>query len=150
MPTKPSILVVDDSIDGREMLVEYLVFREFRVAEARDGAEAIAVARRFRPDIILMDLSMPVADGWTATRQLKSDPLMKDIPVIALTAHAFAREHESARAAGCDAVITKPYDLTVLADALTHIKSTGLAVFDVKRVPAKATLRESSKVRASK
>jgi CheY-like chemotaxis protein len=77
MPRKPSILVVDDAEDGREMLVEYLAFRGFQVVEARHGAEAIEVARRVQPNIILMDLSMPVVDGWEATRQLKTDPLTK-------------------------------------------------------------------------
>src|SRR5438045_6834404 len=102
MRRKPSILVVDDAEDGREMLVEYLAFRGFHVVEAQNGTEAIEVARRVRPHVILMDLSMPVVDGWEATRQLKADPLTKDIIIIAVTAHAFPREQEAARAAGCD------------------------------------------------
>src|SRR5688572_19526239 len=74
VPANPSVLVVDDCSDGREMLSEYLAFRGFHVTEAQDGIEAVAVARRVQPDIILMDLSMPVVDGWEATRQLKADP----------------------------------------------------------------------------
>jgi two-component system, cell cycle response regulator DivK len=128
-PHKPSVLVVDDSSDGREMLTEYLVFHGFHVTQAQDGREAIAVARRIQPDVILMDLSMPVVDGWDATRQLKADPLTKNIIIIAVSAHAFRHEQESARVAGCDAVIAKPYDLTALTDALGRVGSEGLAVF---------------------
>jgi two-component system cell cycle response regulator DivK len=150
MPHKPSILVVDDAEDGREMLVEYLAFRGFQVAEARHGAEAIEVARRVQPHIILMDLSMPVLDGWEATRQLKADPLTKHIIIIAVTAHAFLPEQESARVAGCDAVIAKPFDLAVLASELDRVISQGLAAFDAPGVTARATPRKrSSKVRGS-
>ena len=112
-PRKASIVIVDDSSDGREMLAEYLAFRGFQVAEARHGAEAIEVTRRLRPDIILMDLTMPAMDGWEATRQLKADPLTKDVIIIAVSAHAFASEETSARAAGCDGFIAKPFDLAV-------------------------------------
>ena len=129
MSSKPSVLVVDDSSDGREMLVEYLVFRQFQVAEARNGAEALDVARRAQPAIILMDLSMPGVDGWEATRRLKADPVTRSAVIVAVTAHAFPREHEAARAAGCDVVIAKPFDLTVLADALEAVASHGLAAF---------------------
>jgi two-component system cell cycle response regulator DivK len=129
MSSKPSVLVVDDSSDGREMLVEYLVFRRFQVVEARNGAEALDVARRARPKIILMDLSMPGVDGWEATRRLKADPLTQSAVIVAVTAHAFPREQEAARAAGCDVVIAKPFDLTLLADALETVASHGLAAF---------------------
>jgi two-component system cell cycle response regulator DivK len=134
MSSKPSVLVlvVDDSPDGREMLVEYLAFRRFQVAEARNGAEAIDVARRVRPSIILMDLSMPGMDGWEATRRLKADPLTQSAVIVAVTAHAFPREQEAARAAGCDIVIAKPFDLTVLADALEAIASHGLTALGSK------------------
>jgi two-component system cell cycle response regulator DivK len=129
MSHKPSILVVDDSADGREMLTEYLAFQGFCVVEAQNGQEAIEVARRIRPEIILMDLSMPVLDGWDATRQLRADPLTKDIIIVAVSAHAFPREQDSARIAGCDAVIAKPYDLMALADALGRFSSEGVAAF---------------------
>ena len=132
------------------MLTEYLAFRGFHVTEAQNGTEAIEVARRVQPNIILMDLSMPVVDGWEATRQLKADPLTKDIIIIAVTARAFLPEQESAHVAGCDAVITKPFDLAVLADALAHAISKGLAAFDAKGVAVKAATRKpSSKVRVS-
>jgi two-component system cell cycle response regulator DivK len=132
MSSRPSVLVVDDSPDGREMLTEYLTFRRFQVAEARNGAEALDVARRIQPIIILMDLSMPGMDGWEATRRLKADPLTQGAVIVAVTAHAFPREQEAARAAGCDIVIAKPFDLTVLADALEAVASHGLAAFGAK------------------
>ena len=150
MLRKPSVLVVDDSSDGREMLTEYLAFCGFHVAEAENGTEAIEVARRVQPNVILMDLSMPVVDGWEATRQLKADPLTKDIFIIAVTAHAFLPEQESARVAGCDAVIPKPYDLTVLAAALARVSSKGFAAFDAKGIAAKAAPRQAPREKSVK
>jgi two-component system cell cycle response regulator DivK len=134
MPPKPSILVVDDSCDSREMLIEYLLFRGFEVTEARNGSEAIDVARRVHPQIILMDLSMPIMDGWQATRQLKADPLTQGITIICVTAHAFRPEQRLALAAGCDVVVAKPYDLTALANALERVMSEGVAAFDSDRL----------------
>ena len=104
----PLILVVDAYQDAREMYAEYLQFSGFRVAEARNGNEAVAQARSLRPDLILMDLSLPGMDGWEATRRIKGDARTRHIPVIALTAHALPSAHEKAREAGCDAVVTKP------------------------------------------
>jgi CheY-like chemotaxis protein len=104
----PLVLVVDDFSDAREMYGEYLRFCHFRVAEASNGVEAIDKAQKLRPDLILMDLSMPLIDGWEATRRLKSDAATKRIPVVALTGHAMAEHSESAKNAGCDIVITKP------------------------------------------
>ena len=129
-PRKASILVVDDSSDNREMLTEYLSFRGFQVAEARHGAEAIETTRRVRPNIILMDLTMPTMDGWEAARQLKADPLTKTIIIIAVSAHAFRSEQASAREAGCDGFIAKPFDLAVLADVLRRVMSKGRAGLD--------------------
>src|SRR2546421_2891233 len=103
------------------MLAEYLTYRGFAVREAIDGNEAIEVARRSRPRVILMDLTMRGVDGWTATRQLKADPSTKGIIIIAVTAHALEPNEATARRAGCDAFIAKPYDLTVLADALDKL-----------------------------
>ena len=104
----PLILVVDDYQDAREMYAEYLQFSGFRVAEARNGNEAVAQAFSLRPDLILMDLSLPGMDGWEATRVLKSDDRTKHIPVVALTGHALAGASEGARKAGCDSFVTKP------------------------------------------
>jgi len=104
----PLVLVVDDVAHGREIFAEYLEFRGFRVATAADGLEALDKAFELRPDVILMDLSLPELDGWEATKRLKSDDRTRTIPVIALTAHALASAHDRAMAAGCDSVVTKP------------------------------------------
>jgi CheY-like chemotaxis protein len=104
----PLILVVDDYQDAREMYAEYLQYSGFRVAEAKNGNEAVAQARSLRPDLILMDLSLPGMDGWEATRVLKADEDTKDIPIVALTGHALAGASEGARKAGCDSFVTKP------------------------------------------
>lgn len=104
----PLILVVDDYQDAREMYAEYLQYSGFRVAEARNGNEAVAQARSLRPDLILMDLSLPGMDGWEATRVLKADDATKHIPIVALTGHALAGASEGARKAGCDSFVTKP------------------------------------------
>ena len=104
----PLILVVDDYQDAREMYAEYLQFSGFRVAEARNGNEALEQAFSLKPDLILMDLSLPGMDGWEATRQLKSDERTRHIPVVALTGHALAGASDGARKAGCDSFVTKP------------------------------------------
>jgi CheY-like chemotaxis protein len=104
----PLILVVDDYQDAREMYAEYLQFSGFRVAEARNGTEAVEQAFALKPDLILMDLSLPGMDGWEATRRLKADELTRHIPVVALTGHALAGASDGARKAGCDSFVTKP------------------------------------------
>jgi two-component system cell cycle response regulator DivK len=105
---KPLVLVVDDYQDAREMYAEYLSFSGFRVIEASTGNEAVEKAFDLRPDVILMDLSLPGMDGWAATRKLKNDERTRRIPVVALTGHALAGASEGARLAGCDAFVTKP------------------------------------------
>jgi len=112
----PLILVVDDYQDAREMYAEYLQFSGFRVAEAKNGNEAVEQALALKPDLILMDLSLPGMDGWEATRRLKADDTTKHIPIVALTGHALAGASEGARKAGCDSFVTKrclPDDLVV-------------------------------------
>ena len=104
----PLILVVDDYEDAREMYAEYLRFCGFRVAEARNGNEALEQAFSLMPDLILMDLSLPGMDGWEATRRLKADERTRQIPVVALTGHALAGASEGAKNAGCDSFVTKP------------------------------------------
>ena len=106
--TGPLILVVDDYQDAREMYAEYLQFSGFRVAEAKNGNEAVTQARSLKPDLILMDLSLPGMDGWEATRVLKADEATSHIPIVALTGHALAGASEGARKAGCDSFVTKP------------------------------------------
>jgi CheY-like chemotaxis protein len=107
-PDRPRVLLVDDYPDAREMYTEYLTFSGFDVVEASNGAEALQRAIETAPDIILMDLSLPVMDGWEATRRLKADKKTAAIPVVALTGHALAGISEGAKRAGCDAFVTKP------------------------------------------
>jgi CheY-like chemotaxis protein len=104
----PLILVVDDYQDAREMYAEYLQFSGFRVAEARNGNEAVEQAFALKPDLILMDLSLPGMDGWEATRRLKADDSTRHIPIVALTGHALAGASDGAKKAGCDSFVTKP------------------------------------------
>jgi CheY-like chemotaxis protein len=104
----PLVLVVDDFEDARILYGEYLAFCGYRVADAVNGEEAIRKAVELQPDLILMDLSMPLIDGWEATRRLKADPRTRGIRIMALTGHAMAAHAESARQAGCDVVVTKP------------------------------------------
>lgn len=105
---KRTVLVVDDYDDAREMYAEYLEFAGFRVETARDGAEAVEKANSAQPDVILMDLSLPVMDGWEATRRLKSAEDTRDIPVVALTGHVLAGSSEVAKEAGADEFLAKP------------------------------------------
>jgi CheY-like chemotaxis protein len=106
--TGPLVLIVDDFEDNRAMYVQFLAFEGFRVAEAANGAEALEQARTLLPDLIVMDLSLPVMDGWEATRRLKGDERTRRIPVLALTGHALGGHSERAKEAGCDAYLTKP------------------------------------------
>jgi len=105
---KPRVMVVDDYPDAREMYSEYLEYCGFDVVQAANGMEALQRAVEASPDIILMDLSLPVMDGWEATRRLKADKRTANIPVVALTGHALAGISEGAKKAGCDAFVTKP------------------------------------------
>jgi len=105
------ILYVEDNDDNIFMLKNRLTRAGFTVIIATDGAQGVAMALSERPDLILMDLSLPVLDGWQATRQIKAAPYTKHIPVIALTAHAMAGDREKALAAGCDDYDTKPIEL---------------------------------------
>jgi len=107
-PRLRRVLLVDDYPDAREMYSEYLKFSGFDVVEASNGVEALERAIQTSPDIILMDLSLPVMDGWEATRRLKEDVRTAAIPVVALTGHALAGMFEGAKRAGCDAFVTKP------------------------------------------
>ena len=105
------ILYVEDNDDNIFMLKNRLARAGFTVIVANDGAQGVAIALSERPDLILMDLSLPVLDGWEATRQIKAAPETMHIPVIALTAHAMAGDREKALAAGCDDFDTKPIEL---------------------------------------
>ena len=114
------ILLVEDNEMNRDMLSRRLKRRGYEVAIAVNGAEGVALASSDTPDLILMDMSLPVMDGWEATKNIKADPNTKSIPVIALTAHAMSGDREKALQAGCDDYDTKPIELSRL---LTKIKT---------------------------
>lgn len=107
----PKVLVVEDNEPNRRMRARRLQRRGYEISTAADGAEAIDSVRREPPDIILMDMSLPVMHGWAATREIKSDPVTASIPIIALTAHALSGDRDKALQSGCDEFDTKPYDL---------------------------------------
>ncbi|PWU24402.1 MAG: response regulator [Candidatus Rokuibacteriota bacterium] len=104
----PLVLVVDDYADNRQMYAKFLKYKGLQVAEAEDGHGALEKAHELHPDVILMDLSLPGMDGWQATRELKADQRTRDIPIVVVTGHALGGAAEGARAAGCDAFMTKP------------------------------------------
>lgn len=114
-----TVLVVEDNLMNLELLVQ-LLYDDYDILTARDGEEGIDVARTSLPDLILMDLSLPVLDGWHATRTLKGDAATAAIPIIALTAHAMPGDAERAREAGCDDVLTKPIDEDLLFSTLAR------------------------------
>ena len=110
----PTVLIVEDNDMNRDMLSRRLERRSFVVIPARDGAEAIDMATTLLPDIVLMDISLPNVDGWQATRYLKGNRATRNIPIIALTAHAMPEDRRMAAEAGCDDYETKPVDLECL------------------------------------
>ena len=107
----PKILLVEDNEMNRDMLSRRLVRGGYEVIIATDGARGVAMATSDRPDLILMDMSLPVIDGWEATRRIKTAPELRKIPIIALTAHAMATDRDKALEAGCDDYDTKPIEL---------------------------------------
>ena len=110
----PKILLVEDNEMNRDMLSRRLEKRGYTVAIAVDGSAGVAMAKSEMPGLILMDMSLPVLDGWDATRQIKADPATAGIPIIALTAHAMESDRQKALAAGCDDFDTKPVELNRL------------------------------------
>jgi two-component system cell cycle response regulator DivK len=119
----PKILLVEDNEMNRDMLSRRLVRNGFEVAIAVDGGQGVAMATSEKPDLILMDMSLPVLDGWEATRRVKADPATQSIPVIALTAHAMAEDREKCLAAGCDDFDTKPVELPRLLGKIQALLS---------------------------
>ena len=105
------ILIVEDNEMNRDMLSRRLERRGYQIVMAVDGQQGVEMARAERPDLVLMDMSLPVMDGWTATREVKADAALAGIPVIALTAHAMESDREQALQAGCDDFDTKPIEL---------------------------------------
>ncbi len=114
------ILVVEDNPDNRILITDVLTSLDYEVIVAVDGEEGVAKASSEKPDLILMDLSLPQMDGWTATRHIKAKPELKHIKIIALTAHAMVGDREKALDAGCDDYVSKPIDLRELAGKLAQ------------------------------
>jgi two-component system cell cycle response regulator DivK len=121
------ILLVEDNPENRDMLSRRLIRRGYEVEFAEDGAEAVRKARESAPALILMDLSLPVMDGWEATRRIKADEATRSIPVIALTAHAMASDLQRAMQAGCDDFDTKPVELPRLLEKIQALLPEGAA-----------------------
>jgi two-component system cell cycle response regulator DivK len=119
------ILLVEDNELNRDMLSRRLIKRGYDVVIAVDGAEGVALAKAEHPDLILMDMSLPVMTGWDATRELKADPDTKTIPVIALTAHAMQGDREQAMEAGCEDFDTKPVELKRLLEKMEKLLGGG-------------------------
>ncbi len=117
----PKILVVEDNEMSRDMLTRRLERRGYEVAIAVDGGQGLVLARSEAPDLILMDMSLPVLDGWEATRQLKAAPETRAIPIIALTAHAMSGDRDQAMEAGCDDYDTKPVELPRLLEKIAAL-----------------------------
>ena len=125
----PNILLVEDNEMNRDMLSRRLEKRGYTVAIAADGGAGVELAKSGHPDLILMDMSLPVIDGWEATKQVKADPETAHIPIIALTAHAMDSDRQKAIAAGCDDFDTKPVELSRLLGKIEEL---------LKKFPPKA------------
>jgi two-component system cell cycle response regulator DivK len=117
----PKVLLIEDNEMNRDMLSRRLARRGFDVLMAVDGRQGVQMAKSEMPDLILMDMSLPVLDGWEATRQIKAEPSTKSIPVIALTAHAMAGDRDKSLQAGCDDYDTKPIELLRLLDKMDRL-----------------------------
>ena len=123
----PKILLVEDNEMNRDMLSRRLIRRGYEVVMAVDGCAGVEMAHSEAPDLILMDMSLPVVDGWTATRQIKDDPATSQVPIIALTAHAMAGDREKALEAGCDDYDSKPIEFDRLVEKMDALLKQGSA-----------------------
>ena len=121
----PKILLVEDNELNRDMLMRRLVRRGFEVTAAVDGGEGVERARSAAPDLVLLDMSLPVIDGWEVARQLKASPDTRSIPIIGLTAHAMAGDRQRAIEAGCDDYDTKPIELDRLLAKIAALLGPG-------------------------
>ena len=120
------VLVVDDFEDNRAMYAEFLRYSGFDVIEASDGAEAVEKATALQPDVVIMDLSLPIVDGWVAARRLKAERRTRDIPIIALTGHSLERHSQRAREAGCNRFLAKPCLPERLLETVRELLSGGV------------------------
>lgn len=131
------VLIVDDFEDNRTMYAEFLRYSGLDVVEAKDGAEAVELARTELPDLVVMDLSLPVIDGWEATRRIKHDPRTRHIPIVALTGHALEGHSQGAREAGCEEFLAKPCLPETLLDTVNGLLA--------KRAPRTSTRSKAAK-----
>jgi two-component system, cell cycle response regulator DivK len=116
------ILVVEDQEDNRQILRDLLANAGYDMIEAEDGEQGVAAATRERPDLILMDIQLPVMDGYEATRRIRTNPDLKSVPIIAVTSYALAGDEDKALAAGCDGYVSKPYSpRQLLAKVRTYL-----------------------------
>jgi two-component system, cell cycle response regulator DivK len=117
------ILVVEDQEDNRRILRDLLASVGYQVIEAEDGARGVAAAEAQRPDLILMDIQLPLVDGYEAARRIKANPALRTIPILVVTSYALSGDEDKARAAGCDGYITKPYSpRQLLAKVKEHLR----------------------------
>jgi two-component system cell cycle response regulator DivK len=121
MTAQALILLVEDNVHNRRIFQGVLAHAGFRVVEAEDGERALELAREARPDLILMDLSIPIVDGWECTRRLKADAATRAVPIIALTAHAMRGDEDRAREAGCDGYLSKPISPRRVVDEVRRV-----------------------------
>jgi two-component system cell cycle response regulator DivK len=117
------ILVVEDQEDNRQILRDLLKHAGYEVIEVDNGAEALPAAAEHRPDVILMDIQLPILDGYEATRRIKADPMLKHIPIIVVTSYALSGDEAKARTAGCDAYVAKPFSPRALLEKIRQFSS---------------------------
>lgn len=130
----PKLLLVEDNDVNRDMLARRLIRRGFEIEIAIDGAQGVAMAQAIKPDLVLMDMSLPVIDGWEATRRLKASEQTQLIPVIALTAHAMSGDRDRCLAAGCDEYDTKPIEFSRLLSKIQALLNTKLLTTPIDRL----------------
>lgn len=121
-PHRPELLLVEDDETSRDVLSRRLAKHGFAVTVANDGAEGLMLARSQPPAVVLLDLRLPILDGWEVARRLKADPETRHVPIIALSAHALAEDRVRALAAGCDAYLSKPVDFPFLLEAVRRVR----------------------------
>ena len=117
------VLVVEDQEDNRKIIRDTLAPTDYEIIEAENGEQALAAIAKQRPDLILMDIQLPIMDGYEATRRIKADPALKSIPIIAVTSYALSGDETKAREAGCDDFVPKPYSPRELLAKVRHYLS---------------------------
>jgi two-component system cell cycle response regulator DivK len=120
------ILVVEDQEDNRQIIRDMLAGTDYEITESENGEQALEAIAKQRPDLILMDIQLPIMDGYTATRRIKADPALRAIPIIAVTSYAFSGEEKHARAAGCNDYVPKPYSPRQLLAKIRQYLSEGV------------------------